>query len=127
MFGKKVFGDSYKSESGISPFRYISGTVKKIMVYETVKKEETNTKEKNDEILTKEERINLIRYGPNADKKEEKKIAINLLRKYKPIINLNRYRRVAEELEDEEKEHAEAMKIERANFFTNELDRKLAI
>lgn len=65
-FGKKVLGEGYKGESVLPPFRYISGTVKKIMVYETIQKDESENKKKKDEILTKEERINLIRYGPNA-------------------------------------------------------------
>lgn len=36
-FGKKVLGDGYKGESGLPPYRYLTGTVKKIIVYETVK------------------------------------------------------------------------------------------
>ena len=74
--------------------------MKKIIVYETVQNTGEN-KKKKDEALTKEERINLIRYGPDAGPKEETKVAINLLRKYKPMINLNRYRKVAKDLEEE--------------------------
>ena len=57
--------------------------VRKVIVYEEAEQQKINDAE-----LTKEQKINLIRYGPDAITNKTKKIAINLLAKYKPMINL---------------------------------------
>lgn len=50
------------------------------------------------ENMTKEERINLIRFGPQVIAKDEK-IAVNLLKKYKPSVNLNLFKIEAKRLD----------------------------
>jgi hypothetical protein len=61
--------------------------------------EETNEQKIDHDHLTKEEKINLIRYGPDAILNRPKRIAINLLAKYKPMINLTEYRILADKLD----------------------------
>ena len=70
--------------------------VKKVIIYEEAEAQKVNEKE-----LTKEQRISLIRYGPDAILNKPKKIAINLLAKYKPMINMNEYRILAKQLDKE--------------------------
>jgi uncharacterized Fe-S radical SAM superfamily protein PflX len=43
----------------------------------------------------------LIRYGPDKSQLAPKKIAINLLAKYKPMIDINTYKKIASDLEKE--------------------------
>ena len=45
----------------------------------------------------------MIRYGPDSILNKPKKIAINLLAKYKPMINLTDYRKIADGLDQEAK------------------------
>jgi hypothetical protein len=73
---------------------YKASKIKKVIIYE-----ETNDKKIDTKDLTKEEKINLIRYGPDAILNKPKRIAINLLAKYKPMINLAEYRVLADKLD----------------------------
>ena len=52
-----------------------------------------------EEMLSKEEKINLIRYGPKAINLEKKKVEVNLLKKYKPLFSVNDYKKVIENLD----------------------------
>lgn len=65
------------------------------------------------EEMSPEERRNLIRFGPGAGVQRERKVAINLLRKYKPIINLNKYKQVAANLDIEAQGHEKSMRKRR--------------
>lgn len=77
-----------------SRFGYSTAKVKKIIVYETVKEapDAQNHETFLTDELSPEERRNLIRFGPGTSVQRERKVAINLLRKYKPIIKLNKYK-----------------------------------
>ena len=63
--------------------------------------------------MTDEERRNLIRFGPVTTGQREQTVAINLLRKYRPIINLNNYKQMAANLDIEAEEHAKLMRKQR--------------
>lgn len=80
------------------------------MIYEETEAEKVGQKE-----LTKEQRINLIRYGPDAIQNKTKKIAINLLAKYKPMINLNEYRMLANTLNNEARVAEKLINFEKDN------------
>lgn len=47
-----------------------------------------------------------MRFGNDALPTEKRKKAINLLRKYKPIINLGHYKNVADQLDKEASQHS---------------------
>jgi hypothetical protein len=65
--------------------------------------------------LTKEQKINLIRYGPDAITNKTKKIAINLLAKYKPMINLQEYKIMAKKLDTEARVTEKLINFEKEN------------
>jgi hypothetical protein len=52
--------------------------------------------------MTKEEKINFIRFGPADSMKFPKKVAVNLLEKYKPMINLDDFKEKFNEFDKEE-------------------------
>ena len=70
-----------------------ASNVKKVIIYEEVKGEKVSAKD-----LTKEQRIDLIRFGTDILNKPKTK-PVDLLAKYKPIINLKEYRILADRLE----------------------------
>ena len=98
-----------------SRFGYSTAKVKKIIVYETVKDSAPVNPNHTylPEDMSPEERRNLIRFGPGTDVQRERKVAINLLRKYKPIINLNKYKQVAANLDIEAQGHDRSMRKRR--------------
>ena len=51
--------------------------------------------------MSKQQKIDLIRYGPDQSLLAPKKVAVNLLAKYKPMINLNSYKKIVTELDQE--------------------------
>ena len=53
--------------------------------------------------LPLEEKIKMIRFGPNAIDQKVPLVAVNLLKKYKPLINLTHYQQVAKNLDAEHK------------------------
>ena len=58
--------------------------------------------------------MELIRFGPCDHHKKPKKIAINLLEKYKPDINLNDYKLIFEEFDKDDidnKKEIEKLKL----------------
>ena len=65
--------------------------------------------------MTKEQKINLIRYGPDAITSSTKKIAINLLAKYKPMINLGEYKIMAKKLDNEARVTEKLINFEKEN------------
>jgi hypothetical protein len=73
--------------------------------------------------MTKEERINLIRFGPDKNKKP-KKIAVDLLQKYKPMINLNKYKVIANDLEKEAKSNSKHILEDKQNAAISLLSEK---
>ena len=73
--------------------------------------------------MTKEERINLIRFGPDKNKKP-RKIAVDLLQKYKPMINLNKYKVIANDLEKEAKSNSKHILEDKKNAAISLLSEK---
>ena len=65
--------------------------------------------------MTKEQKINLIRYGPDAVASKTKKIPINLLAKYKPMINLSEYKIMAKKLDTEARVTEKLINFEKEN------------
>lgn len=84
--------------------------MKKVIVYEEVEPTHLCTAE-----LTKEQRVNLIRYGPDSILNKPKRIPINLLAKYKPMINLNEYRILAKKLDTEARVNEKLISYEKEN------------
>lgn len=88
--------------------------MKSCIIYETI--EEQGQSDFSPEALknmSKEDRINLIRFGPDKSGNKPKKIAVDLLQKYKPILNLNKYKMIAEDLEKEAIKNSKNIKIEK--------------
>lgn len=71
------------------------GRVSKVIVYE----DNPNKKKIDINTLSQEEKILAIRFGLDAVKRNDDKVAVNLLKKYKPIINLNKERALFKQIE----------------------------
>jgi hypothetical protein len=95
---------------------YKASKVKKVIVYEEAEPEKIDEK-----TLTKEQRINLIRYGPDSIMNKPKRIPINLLAKYRPMINLNEYKTLIQNLDAEAKLAEKLINFERGNEFDENL------
>lgn len=57
----------------------------------------------------------MIRYGPDAILKKPKRIPINLLARYKPMINLNEYKILAKKLDTEARVNEKLINYEKEN------------
>ena len=74
--------------------------------------------------MTKEERIKLIRFGPDSDMNKPKKVAVDLLQKYKPKLNLNQYKIIAHELDKDYDHNRKQISLDRANMAISLLSEK---
>ena len=74
--------------------------------------------------MSKEERIKLIRFGPNSEMNKPKQVAVDLLQKYKPKLNLNQYKIIAQEFEKDYCHNIKQISLDRANMAISLLSEK---
>ena len=75
--------------------------IKSVIIYENVE-DNSNSNGIDPEIMknmSKEDRINLIRFGPDTTNNKPKQVAVDLLAKYKPKLNLNKYKIIAKDFD----------------------------